>query len=113
MLNSHWEKFGQNPNKSKLTYMSDIQVYIDMMTDDTIDVTELLFVNDAHVWWTWNSKDDFVEALPNTNVILAAYTMPKRDCIFIPYRKGWKTESCTWIPIQPYTSKEMASGILL
>ena len=51
--------------------MSDLQVYIDRMSDDCTDVTELLFVNDGHVGLRWNNKDDFVEALPNTNVILA------------------------------------------
>ena len=53
------------------------------MHDDRIDVTELLFVNDAHVGLTWNNKVDFVEAFPNTNVILAAYTTAQaRLCLY-------------------------------
>jgi len=74
MLNSHWGKFGQNPNKSKLTYISDPQEYIDMMTNDGIEVTDLLYVNEEHVALRWMHKNQFVEALPNTNVVLAAYT---------------------------------------
>ena len=63
--------------------MSDLQVYIDMMCDDRIDITDLLFVNAGHVGLKWNSKDDFVEALPNTNVILPAYTTAQaRLCLY-------------------------------
>ena len=54
MLNIHWGKFGQNPDKAKITYISEPEEYIEMMmTDSTIDV---------------------IEPLPNTNVVLAAYT---------------------------------------
>ena len=74
MLNSHWGKFGQNPNKSKLTYVADPKEYIAMMTDDTLEITDLLFVNKEHVALKWNSKKEFLEPLPNTNVVLAAYT---------------------------------------
>ena len=38
--------------------------------------------------------------------------LPKPDCICIPYWKGWKTKSCTWTQIQPFTSTEMAIEIL-
>jgi hypothetical protein len=74
MLNSHWGKFGQNPSKTKLTYISDPHEYINMMTDDSIEVTDLLYVNEEHVALRWIHKDQFVESLPNTNVVLAAYT---------------------------------------
>ena len=41
MLNFHWGEFGQNPDKSKVTYVSYPAEYIEMMiTDDTIEVTE-------------------------------------------------------------------------
>ena len=63
--------------------MSDLQVYIDMMSDDRIDVTKLLFVNGGHIGLRWNKKDDFGEALPNINVILAAYTTTQaRLCLY-------------------------------
>ena len=74
MLNSHWGKFGQNPNKSKVTYVSDCSQYVDMMTNDALEVTDLIFVNDEHIALRWNDKQEFVESLPNTNVVLAAYT---------------------------------------
>ena len=74
MLNSHWGKFGQQPNKDKLTYVADPATYVKMMTDETIEVTDLMFVNQENVGVKWRSKDDFVEALSNTNVVLAAFT---------------------------------------
>ena len=74
MLNSHWGKFGQQPNKDKLTYVADPAKYIEMMTDETIEVTDLSYINKEHIGIRWRSKEDFVEALPNTNVVLAAFT---------------------------------------
>ena len=74
MLNSHWGKFGQRPNKDKLTYVADPATYIEMMTDQKIEVTDLLYINKEHIGVKWRSKEDFVEPLSNTNVVLAAYT---------------------------------------
>lgn len=74
LLNSMWGKMGQNPNKSKMTYVSDPVEYVDMMTDDGREITDLIYVNDEHVAIRWNEKSDFVESLPNTNVVLAAFT---------------------------------------
>ena len=74
MLNSHWGKFGQNADKSKITYVSDPAEYVELMTDDTLEVTDLMYANKEHVAVRWRTKGEFLEVLPNTNVILAAYT---------------------------------------
>ena len=74
MLNSHWGKFGQNPNKTKITYISKPKEYINMMQDSTKEVLDVMFANKEHIALRWNSKSDFVEPLPNTNVVLAAFT---------------------------------------
>ncbi len=74
MMNSHWGKFGQNPSKCKISYISDPREYVQKMTDDGIEVTDLFYVNQEHIGLRWRSKSDFVEPLPNTNVVLAAYT---------------------------------------
>ena len=73
-INSHWGKFAQQPNKTKVTYVSDPEEYISMMTDDALEITDLSFVNKEHIALKWKNKDEFVEPLPNTNVILAAFT---------------------------------------
>ena len=74
MLNSHWGKFAQNQDKSKVSYVSDPSEYVAIMTDDTLEVTDLMYANKEHVAIRWRAKGEFVEALPNTNVILAVYT---------------------------------------
>ena len=74
MLNSHWGKFGQNPDKHKVTYVADPEEYIKMMYDDKIEISDLMYANKEHIAIRWRLKADFLEALPNTNVILAAYT---------------------------------------
>ena len=74
MLNSFWGKFGQNPQKDKTVYIENPSEYIRMMTDDKIEVCDLNFVNDEILMMRWREKEIFVETLPNTNVILAAYT---------------------------------------
>ena len=56
MLNSHWGKFGQNPNKSKVTYVSDPAEYVEMLTDDTIEVTDLMYTNKERVVTRWCAK---------------------------------------------------------
>ena len=72
MLNSHWGKFGQNPDKSKVTYVSDPAEYVEMMTDDTLEVTDLMYANREHVVIRWHTKGEFLDSPPNTNVVLAA-----------------------------------------
>ena len=74
MLNSLWGKMGQNPNKSKTAYIGDCATYIDMMTSDNLVVSDLMYVNEEFIALTYNHKDEFVETLPNTNVVLAAFT---------------------------------------
>jgi hypothetical protein len=39
-----------------------------------MEITDLIFVNDEHVALRWHQKSEFVESLPNTNVVLAAFT---------------------------------------
>ena len=41
MLNTHWGKFGQDPDKAKMTYISDPEEYTETMTDSMINVTEV------------------------------------------------------------------------
>ena len=57
MLNSHWGKFGQNPDKSKVSYVWDPSEYVATMTDDTQEVTNLMYANKEHVAIRWKAKD--------------------------------------------------------
>ena len=45
-----------------------------MMSDDTIEVADVKYVNDDTVGVSWKRKTAFDEGLPTTNVVIAAYT---------------------------------------
>ena len=65
---------GQNPNKSKSTYIADCSEYINMMTDNDLEINGVLHVNDEHVALMWREKSEFIQSLPHTNVVLTAFT---------------------------------------
>ena len=45
-----------------------------MMTDDTFEVTDLMYANLEHVVIRWHSKREFLDSPPKMNIMLAAYT---------------------------------------
>ena len=45
-----------------------------MMTNNALEIDDLFNVNDEHIAVLWKQKSDFVQSLPNTNVVLAAFT---------------------------------------
>ena len=57
-----------------MTYVSDPAKYVEMMTDDAIEVMDLMYANKEHVVIRRRAKGEFLEFLPNTNVVLTAYT---------------------------------------
>ena len=57
-----------------MTYVSDPAEYVEMMTDDTIEVTDLMYANKEHVPVRCCPKGEFFDSPPNTNVMLTAYT---------------------------------------
>ena len=74
MANSHWGKYGEKSVRSQLTYVEDPAEFITLMSDKSIEVQDLAYVNDEHVALKWTLKEDFDEGLSNVNVVLAAYT---------------------------------------
>ena len=71
---SFWGKFGQRLGQSRTEYVSEPSEYVKMMADDSVEVTDLMYANEEHVGIRWHPKADFTQALPNVNVVLAAYT---------------------------------------
>ena len=57
-----------------MTYVSDPAEYFEMMTNDTLEVTDLMYANKEHVVIRWCPKGEFLDSPPNTNVVLTAYT---------------------------------------
>ena len=74
MANSHWGKASQRSINTQVTYVDDPLVYVKMMSDRTIEVHDIHYVNDKHVALQWSRLDDFDTGLPYTNVVLACYT---------------------------------------
>jgi hypothetical protein len=74
MLNSHWGKFGQNPQKSTTVYVDDPKQYVEIMSSGDKEVQSLQIVNETTLLLKYTMKEDFVDTLPNTNVVLACYT---------------------------------------
>ena len=59
-----------------MTYVSGPAKYVEMTTDDTTEVMDLMYANKEHVAIRWHAKGEFLESLSNMNVVLAAYTTP-------------------------------------
>ena len=74
MLNSFWGKFGQRPNMTKTTHITDPSEYFEMMTRDDVEVNSANFVSEEMVEVQWQNTENFVEPSGRTNVIIAAYT---------------------------------------
>ena len=71
---SHWGKFGQRNLKSRNTYISEPQEYVKMMTDSSIVIQNMIFINEDYIILCWISKKEFTESLSNTSVAVAAFT---------------------------------------
>ena len=74
MLNCFWGKFGQRPNMTKTSRITDPVEYFEMMTSDEIEVSSANFVSEEMVKVQWRNTEDFIEPSGRTNVIIAAYT---------------------------------------
>ena len=74
-LNSFWGKFGQRNNMEKTSYVKDPKDFYALLTQDDKVVKQVTFVNEEMIRINWVQHEDLVDVLPNTNVILAAYTM--------------------------------------
>jgi len=70
-------KTGQSPSKCKITSTAGCSEYINMMTDNGVEVNDVLQVNDEDVALMWREKSEFVQSLPHTNVVLAAFTVAR------------------------------------
>ena len=71
---SFWGKFGQRPNMTKTTHVTDPVEYFDLMTRDDIEVNSANFVTEEMVEVQWQNTKEFIEPSGRTNVVIAAYT---------------------------------------
>ena len=73
-LNSFWGKFGQRNRMKQVKVCTDQAEYFSYFTKPDIEVQEVQFINDNMVQVTYIQDMDFVESLPNTNVVFASLT---------------------------------------
>ena len=73
-LDSHWGKSCQRTNQSRMTYIDDPAEYIRLMTDETVEVSDILHINEEMVALTWKHVEEFDESLPHVNMVMGAYT---------------------------------------
>ncbi|XP_041479156.1 uncharacterized protein LOC121426824 isoform X1 [Lytechinus variegatus] len=73
-LNSFWGKFGQRNNFCKTKYFTKPEEFYSLVTDPTLTIKSVAFPSDVMAQVQYQSKDDFLEVLPNTNVVVAAFT---------------------------------------
>jgi len=73
-LNSFWGKFGQRSNLLQLEYVTDPDIYFDVLMSDQQEVSNVDFVTVEMVGIRRRFKEDFISSSGKTNVVLAAYT---------------------------------------
>ena len=73
-LNSFWGKYGQRNNMPQVEYITHPEQLFSLLLDETRDISGCFFVSEHMVQVQWRNESEFVEAAPNTNPVIAAYT---------------------------------------
>ncbi|XP_072384507.1 uncharacterized protein [Diabrotica undecimpunctata] len=73
-LNSLWGKFGQRMNMNQTAYVVDLKRWYELLMDDKINMTNVIFVNDHIAQVSYDYKDVFVEDPRSTNIFVALFT---------------------------------------
>ena len=76
MLNSFWGKFGQRSNMPRTKHLMSPSEYFELLQDASLIIRDINYVgnSDDSILVQYVKKAEFEESLPNTNVVLAAYT---------------------------------------
>ncbi len=59
---------------SKTSHIVDPAEYIELMTNEEIEINSANFINEEMIEVNWQNKEEFIEPSGRTNVIIAAYT---------------------------------------
>jgi hypothetical protein len=73
-LNSFWGKFSQRNQMRQTSYITKPEEYFKLLTSDTEEVSNVLFINDEMVRVDFKVHDQFLEPLAQTNIVIAAFT---------------------------------------
>ena len=72
-LNSFYGKFGQRTNMKKTKFVTDIDVFYNMMTDPSRIVTDFHIMNENIIEVEYKCSEDFEPLSVNTNVTIASF----------------------------------------
>ena len=70
-LNSLWGKFGQNPFKRKTEYNDEPARYFELLTDDHVQVNNVVLLNEDMVQVSYSEFKETVKPIPYGNAVLA------------------------------------------
>lgn len=73
LLNSLWGKLAQNPDKKIVEIIHDYDTYWRKLTDEDIQVTSEIMVNDNTLLMQWKKKDELLEYGLNTSLAVASF----------------------------------------
>ena len=73
-LNSFWGKFGQRNNLTKTEYFAEPESFFGIISNPTLEVKNVDFPHEFLAQVQYVHADDYLEVLPNTNVVIAAFT---------------------------------------
>ena len=73
-LNSLWGKFGQRNNMRQTKFVTEVAEFYKILLDDTLEVQNLVFLNDEMVEMRYIQKDAFVDNSFDTNIFVACFT---------------------------------------
>jgi len=71
---SFWGKFAQRTNMTQVEMVKEPERYFDLLTDDSVEVQNVRFVNDEMMEMHDIHSKDFIPANAKTNSVLAAFT---------------------------------------
>ena len=73
-LNSIWGKFGQRNNMRQTKFVTEVAEFYKILLDDTLEVQNLVFLNDDMVEMSYIQKNAFVDNSFDTNIFVACFT---------------------------------------
>lgn len=74
MANVLWGKLSELSSKTNWTYVSEVEAYLKLMTDDSIVVSDVSYVSDSVVGVQWAKRKAFEECLPTNNIVISCFT---------------------------------------
>ena len=74
IIAAFWGKFGQRCNQNQTTYFRDPQPFFELVFDPANVIHAVNYINDNLVSVSHSKETEYIDILPNTNVVLAAFT---------------------------------------